>query len=160
MSVKRTQSVERGFGPDGHEMFLAPVHQYNKELSIPNALVVTHNDAVRQELAEALAVCVVAPFFANSIEQARYHVGERDFSFVICQDTLPDGYSGLIGVKTSAGSSVPLIIISRTGDWPEFWKRSTVQPTIFWAIPSYPESSSSSRRAVSLVPKMPAEIRV
>lgn len=91
------------------------------ELAIPNGLVVGDNDRIRGVLGEVLLLCGVAPVLTDSLALAARHIVVGEVSFVICQDYLGDSsYTDLLDVQNAVGHSAPLIVVSQTGDWPEY----------------------------------------
>ena len=117
----------------------APSRRPRNEVSIPNGLVVSGEDTMRLHLGEALLLCGVAPSFSSSLEQAAPLVATGDFSFVLCQDTLPDGkYADLLAFQRAARSNVPLIVVSPTGDWPEYFAAVDLGAQDYLAYPLVP----------------------
>jgi DNA-binding NtrC family response regulator len=123
----------------GPEVFASKLPQHRKELSIPSGLVVSGDDSMRGSLGKALLLCGVAPVFATSIEQAAPDICAGDLRFVICQDTLRDGkYEDLLDMQLATGSSSPLIVVSPTGGWPEYFKAVDRGAYDFLAYPLIP----------------------
>ena len=106
--------------PDAFPAFLTQRHD---DVSIPHGLVVCREQSIRGGLSEVLLHCGVAPVFASTIREAVIDIAKRDRSFVLCQDALRDGsYEDLLRIRDAFGSSLPLIVISRTGDWPDYFR--------------------------------------
>jgi DNA-binding NtrC family response regulator len=104
------------------ESFPSLLRRHNSPFQIPNGLVVSADDSICGHLGETLLLCGVAPTFAANIAQAAPHVSSADLNFVLCQDKLPDGkYADLLRLQRAARNASPLIVISRTGDWPDYF---------------------------------------
>ena len=91
------------------------------DLAIPSGLVVCDNGRIRGSLGEVLLLCGVAPILTDSLALAARHIVAGELSLVICQDFLGNGsYTDLLDVQNAVGHSAPLIVVSQTGDWPEY----------------------------------------
>jgi DNA-binding NtrC family response regulator len=118
-------------GPTDGQSFPAPqnsgafpflVHKGRNQMNIPNGLVVSADDKIRVTLGETLLLCGIAPAFATSLAESREYVAAGDLSIVICQDLLPDGkYSEILRLNQQTDNSVPVIVVSRTGDWEDYF---------------------------------------
>jgi DNA-binding NtrC family response regulator len=105
----------------------------------PSGLVVSADDSIRHSLADALLHCGLMPSFALTLDQAATHIAARDLSFVLCQDTLPDGkYGDLLLLQHAVRNYTPLIVISPTGDWPEYFEAVDLGAHDFLAYPLIP----------------------
>ena len=81
----------------------------------------------------------VALVFASTIREAVLDIAKRDRSFALCQDALRDGgYEDLLRIRDAFGSSLPLIVISRTGDWPDYFRAIDQGAYDFLAYPLIP----------------------
>jgi DNA-binding NtrC family response regulator len=102
----------------------SPLMRQNRNRTLlPSALVLTEDESIRAAVQEVLFFCGVRPIFASTIEHAAHHLDDSGLTFCICEDRLPDGvFPDLLLLKQVAGNSGPLIVISRTGDWPEYLK--------------------------------------
>jgi len=111
----------------------------SREGAIPAGLVVSGDNSIRYALAETLLLCGVAPMFATSVEQAIGDIVTGQHSFILCQDTLRDGkYEDLLHVQRAVRCSLPLIVISPTGDWPEYFQAVDRGAYDFLAYPLIP----------------------
>lgn len=87
----------------------------------PNGLVVSSDDEVRQKLAESLAECGLGSIFSSTVAESRIAVAGRDVFVVVCNEWLPDGsYVDIVKLMARSCPRIPLIVISRIGDWPEY----------------------------------------
>ena len=122
--------------PDTFPVFLTQRHD---DVSIPHGLVVCREQSIRGSLSEVLLHCGVAPVFASTIREAVLDIAKRDRSFALCQDALRDGsYEDLLRIRDAFGSSLPLIVISRAGDWPDYFRAIDQGAYDFLAYPLIP----------------------
>jgi DNA-binding response OmpR family regulator len=97
------------------------LRDHHEALAIPNALVVSGDNAIVGSLCETMLLCGAVPVSIATIEQASRHVAADNIRFGVCQDRLPDGkYEDLVLLNHAVGISFPWIVVSRTGDWPEY----------------------------------------
>lgn len=90
-------------------------------LKIPNGLVVSSDEQVRRSLAEILVQCELAPLFSSTVAESRMVLSRRKVFIVICHNFLIDGeYDDIVKIASQPGTNVPIIVISRTGDWPDY----------------------------------------
>ena len=122
--------------PDAFPVFLTQRHD---DASIPDGLVVSRDQSIRSALSEVLLHCGVAPVFAGTVREAVLDIAKRDRSFALCQDALRDGsYEDLLRIRDAFGSSLPLIVISRTGEWPDYFRAIDQGAYDFLAYPLIP----------------------
>jgi DNA-binding NtrC family response regulator len=113
--------------------------QPNGRLMIPNGLVVTSEYHMRGNLGEALLLCGIAPVFAASLRDALHHLSNSPISFIVCEHRLPDGdYTDLLHRARSADIPSPLIVISPTGDWSDYFEALDLGAYDFLAFPLIP----------------------
>ncbi len=104
------------------DSFPALLPQDGPGVEIPNGLVISADDRIRGTLGETLLLCGVAPAFATSIADSRKHLAAGNLHLVLCQDLLPDGkYSDILHLTRRANSSAPVIVVSPTGDWEDYF---------------------------------------
>ena len=121
------------------DTFPGSLEQSSGERSIPHGLVVCREQSIRSALSEALLHCGVAPAFATTVKEAVLDIAKRDRSFIVCQDALRDGsYADLLRIRDAFGSSLPLIVVSRTGDWPDYFRAIDRGAYDFLAYPLIP----------------------
>ena len=90
-------------------------------LKIPNGLVVSSDEQVRRSLAEILVQCELAPLFSPSVAATRPVLSGRKVFIVLCQNFVVDGeYGDIVKMVSQSDTNVPVIVVSRTGDWPEY----------------------------------------
>ena len=132
-----SQGAQRGLGLRSPKTFT--LRQHRKEVRMPSGLVVSGDASIRGTLGEVLLLCGVAPVFATTIEHATPHITRDDFRFVVCQDRLPDGkYKDVLLKQHAARSSFPLIVVSSTGEWSEFFEAVDLGVYDFLAYPLIP----------------------
>jgi len=107
--------------------------------SIPNGLVVSSEDSIRFSLGETLLLCGIAPVFASNLAQAAPLVAAYDFRFVLCQDSFSDGkYADLLLLQRASQHNSVVIVVSPTGDWPEYFEAMDLGAHDFLAYPLIP----------------------
>lgn len=90
-------------------------------LQLPNGLVVSSDDDVRRKLAETLGQCGLAPVFASTVAESAKALAGHEILIVVCNDCLDDGkYEDIVKLVVRSETKVPVIVVSRTGDWPEY----------------------------------------
>jgi DNA-binding NtrC family response regulator len=106
---------------------------------VPNGLVVASNYKMRGNLGEALLLCGVAPILAASIADAAYHLATSSISFVLCEHHLPDGpYAELLSLSCALAAPPPVVVVSPTGDWPDYFEAIDRGAYDFLAYPLIP----------------------
>lgn len=104
-----------------HKSFPVLVRYEHKRRTVPHGLVVTGDDSIRTSVSESLLLCGTAPILATSIRQASQCIRTGKAGFGVCEDKLPDGnYEDLLLLNRVAESPLPWIVVSRTGDWPDY----------------------------------------
>ncbi len=130
---------KRGLGLPTQQTSPAAVCADPKEVTIPSALVISGDETVGGVVGEALLLCGAAPVFARTLEQASRHIREGKVRLGICQDRLPDGrYKEVLLMQHAFESTFPLIVVSRTGDWPEYFEALDLGASDFLAYPLIP----------------------
>ena|SRR5215469_1510355 len=138
MTVER-QVAGSDLRPCDAETFPGSLRQSPGEGSIPHGLVVCRDQSIRSALSEALLDCGVAPAFATTLKEAVLDIAKSERSFIVCQDVLRDGrHEDLLRIRDAFGSSVPLIVVSRTGDWPDYFRAIDRGAYDFLAYPLIP----------------------
>jgi DNA-binding NtrC family response regulator len=90
-------------------------------LSLPNGLVVSSDAEVRRKLAEILGHGGLAPVLASTVAESRTALVRHDVCMVLCDEFVVDGnYRAVVEVVEHADTKVPVIVVSRIGDWPEY----------------------------------------
>ena len=106
---------------------------------VPSGLVVTPDYDMRGNLGEALLLCGMAPIFAASIVDAGYHLVTSPINFIVSEHRLPDGsYTDLLSLSRASVAAPPLVVISPTGDWPDYFDAIDRGAYDFLAYPLIP----------------------
>jgi two-component system response regulator PilR (NtrC family) len=89
----------------------------------PRGLVVSSDDEVRRTLAESLYQCGLRSVFSSTVAESRIAMAERELFIVVCNEWLPDGsYVDVAKSVAELCAGIPLVVVSRIGDWPEYLK--------------------------------------
>ena len=90
-------------------------------LQLPSGLVVSSDDEVRRKLAQVLRQCALAPVLASTVAESGMVLAVHELSIVVCNDRLDDGrYEDIVSLVVRSETKVPVIVVSRTGGWPEY----------------------------------------
>ena len=90
-------------------------------LQLPCGLVVSSDDEVRRKLAQVLRQCALAPVLASTVAESGMALAGNEIFIVVCNDRLDDGkYEDIVKLVVRSEIQVPVIVVSRTGDWPEY----------------------------------------
>jgi DNA-binding NtrC family response regulator len=88
---------------------------------IMNGLIVSSEDEIRLRLAEMLDDNGLASIFASSVNESGMRLSGCKVQIVVCQDRLVDGeYDAILRIMKQINVGAPVIVFSRTGDWPEY----------------------------------------
>lgn len=125
--------------------FTVPNHERldSQRSAFPNGLVASLDDQVRRRLAETLAQCGLTAIPVGTVAQSRTALSKKKLSIVLCDDHLIDGkYQDIL---ETAEERVPVIVVSRTGDWPEYLK--AIASGVFDYV-AYPPISGELQRII------------
>lgn len=115
----RTENAEQG----ECQLAFAPCRRKGAASHPPNGLVVSSDGEVRQKLAESLGECGLGSILSSTVAESRIAMAGRDVFVVVCNEWLPDGsYVDIVKLVARSCASIPLIVISRIGDWPEYFR--------------------------------------
>lgn len=121
------------------ESFYSLIPQGRNQLITPKGLVVSANDRIRGTLGETLLLCGIAPILTTSLAESHEHFTAGNPSIVVCEDLLPDGrYSELLRLNQQSDSKTPVIVVSRTGDWEDYFAALELGAHDFLAFPLLP----------------------
>jgi DNA-binding response OmpR family regulator len=110
-------------------------------MEIPSGLVVSADDKIRGTLGETLLLCGIAPAFATCLAESHGYLTTCDPGIVVCEDLLPDGkYSELLRLNQQMdnNANAPVIVVSRTGDWEDYFAALELGADDFLAYPLIP----------------------
>jgi DNA-binding NtrC family response regulator len=83
--------------------------------------LVVREDEIRRRPAETLEQCGFVAVYASTVDETRMRLFGQRVSTVLCEDRLPDGnYEGVLRIVNRDDPRTPVIVVSRTGDWPEY----------------------------------------
>jgi len=87
----------------------------------PNGLVVSSDEEVCRKLAKSLGQCGLAAIFASTVVESRIALAGREVFVVLCNECLADGtYEDIVEFVRRSHTRIPLVVVSRTGEWPEY----------------------------------------
>jgi len=90
-------------------------------LQLPKGLVVSSDEEVRRKLGEILRQCGLAAVFASTVSETGMVLAGNEVFVVLCDDCLPDGeYVDIVKLVGQSDSKLPVVVVSRTGEWPEY----------------------------------------
>ncbi|HUL35391.1 MAG TPA: hypothetical protein VL128_16010 [Candidatus Eisenbacteria bacterium] len=139
LTMMEPQVENRLHGPQSLQASAVLIRPKREEVTIPSGLVISGDPRMRGVLGEALLLCGVAPVLANSLEHAVRHIKAEKVDFAVCQDRLPDGhYKELLLMRHAFGKDLPLIVVSRVGDWPEYFEALDLGASDYLAYPLIP----------------------
>jgi DNA-binding NtrC family response regulator len=108
---------------DENSEFAYVLRQRNQEviLKLPDGLVVSSDEEVRCKLGEILRQCGLAPVFAATVTESGLALAGNEVFVVLCDDCLPDGkYVDIVKLVGQSDINVRVVVVSRTGEWPEY----------------------------------------
>ena len=148
MAVLRSNlltAIEEATGSE-IELAFAPWRGKDTRSGPPKGLVVSSDDEVSRKLAESLGQCGVAPLFACTVVESRMVLTGREVLVVLCNERLADGtYEDVVNLAHRSHATIPLVVVSRTGDWPEYLR--AVDRGAFDYV-AYPPRSGDLERAI------------
>jgi two-component system, NtrC family, response regulator PilR len=84
-------------------------------------MVVSSEDRVRRRLAEILCQCGLTPILASTVSESQMALTRHEFCMILCDECLADGdYQAIVEIAKHSDTRPPVIVLSRTGDWPEY----------------------------------------
>ena len=90
-------------------------------LHTPNCLVVSSDDGIRRTLAEILLRCGLAPIPVSSVTESSIALNSLEVCMVLCDECVADGnYPAILEMVEQVDRKIPVIVTSRTGEWPEY----------------------------------------
>ncbi len=110
-------------GSDEKFEFAYALRQRNTEVisKLPNGLVVSSDEEVRRKLGEILRQCGLASVFASTVTESGIALAGHQLCIVLCDDCLPDGnYVDVVKLVGQSDTKVFVVVVSRTGVWPEY----------------------------------------
>ena len=121
------------------EVALVPRRNRGVMLKFPNGLVASSDRRMRRELAQVLAQSGVKSITASSVAETGVTLLRHEVSIVLCNDCLGDGnYEDILRLLHRSDSKVPLVVVSRTGEWTEYLAAIRVGVFDYLAYPTIP----------------------
>ena len=98
---------------------LAP--QETATLNLPKCLLVSSDAGIRRELADLFRRCDLAPVPVSTLAESRMPLSDRQVCIVLCDECVADGnYPAILETVQQVDKKIPVIVMSRTGEWPEY----------------------------------------
>lgn len=105
------------------ESAFAPCRLKDHGPNPPSGLVVSSDGEVSRNLAESLGQCELAPMFASTVAGSRMALAAREVFLVLCNECVADGtYEDIVNLLARFPTRIPLVVVSRTGEWPEYFR--------------------------------------
>ena len=125
---------------------IAPCRGKDARSKPGNGLVVSSDVEVSRKLAESLGQCGLAPLFASTVVESRIALAGREVLVVLCNECLADGtYEDIVNLVRRSHTKIPLVVVSRIGEWPEYLR--AVDRGAFDYV-AYPPTSGDLQRAI------------
>jgi len=104
--------------------------------ALTKALVVSASEENRAALSEALAADGFVPALCGSMAEARKFMEADDTAIAFCDDCLHDGYlKSLVAEVAKYHRPIPVIAVSRTGEWDEYFEALCIGAFDYLALP-------------------------
>ena len=125
----------------GRAPFLQPwARTRTRGLNRATAIVASSNEETLQTLAEIVVQCGLAAFLAFTVDEGKRILRRQKVHLVVCEDCLIDGkYQDLLKETTRLLLKTPLIVVSRTGEWPEYLQAVGAGSFDYLPYPPIPE---------------------
>jgi len=108
-------------------------------LNLLPGMVVSSEDRVRRRLAEILGQCGLTSILASTVAESQMALARHKFCMILCDECLADGdYQAIVEVAKHAETRPPVIVLSRTGDWPEYLAATRAGAYDYLAYPPVP----------------------
>jgi two-component system, NtrC family, response regulator HydG len=100
------------------------------------ALVISASEENRIALSEALAADGFVPALCSSITEAQKFIESDDTSIVFCDDCVNDGgLKNVVAEVAKRHRPMPVIAVSRTGEWGEYFEALRVGAHDYLSLP-------------------------
>jgi len=108
-------------------------------LDLLPGMVVSSEDRVRRRLAEILGQCGLTSILASTVAESKMALARHKFCMVLCDECLADGdYQAIVEIAKHADTRPPVIVLSHTGDWPEYLAATRAGAYDYLAYPPVP----------------------
>jgi DNA-binding NtrC family response regulator len=114
------------------------------------ALVSSSDDVVQQTLADSAALFRLTVFRSFTLGETRRILSQYRVELIVCEDRLVDGgYEDVLDEANRLVLPAALIVISRTGDWPEYLKAMGLGAFDYLSYPlAFPDFGRTIRHAL------------
>lgn len=113
-----------------------PTNKRNTGLDLTKALVISASEENRALLSETLATDGFVPLLCSSLTDARKFIQSDDIGIVFCDDCLSDGcLKNVIAEVGKRQKPVPVIAVSRTGEWDEYFEALSMGAFDYLSLP-------------------------
>jgi DNA-binding NtrC family response regulator len=90
--------------------------------NLPHCLVLSSDEGIRQQLLKSLRSSGFAPVFVSTVEETRMALLSIEVCIAVCDESAIDGnVQAIVELVGDIDSRIPVIVISRTGEWPEYF---------------------------------------
>jgi DNA-binding NtrC family response regulator len=140
--------------------FTLPLHRRYRpgKPGFPAALVASSDENVLREVADIVLQCGLTTYLASTVDESKRILERQRVSLVVCDDRLADGkYGDILGETARLQPKTPVIVLSPTGDWPDYLKAINAGAFDFLAYPpiredferTIQEGLTTQRQAIS-----------
>jgi DNA-binding NtrC family response regulator len=92
-------------------------------LNSRSGLVVCSDDEIRRELADILRGCELASILVSTAAETLMALARPEVCMVLCEECGGDAnYRAVVELVKRVERKIPVIVVSRTGDWPDYLK--------------------------------------
>jgi DNA-binding NtrC family response regulator len=117
-------------------------------LHCPSALVAASDEKMLQQVAETVVRCGLAAFLSVTVDESRRILRRQEPCLVVCGEHLKDGrYEDILRETLRWLLRTPVIVVSATGDWPDYLKAISAGAFDYLAYPPIPGDLSRSIRS-------------
>ncbi len=138
LSTSWYQNPEIGSGKGCGFRFTLPqrARSLKAKVDFPAGLVVSSDKDVLRKLAKTMGKCGLATFLAFTVGESKRIVDRHEVCLVLCDDHLIDGnYEDILFAAEKSRAKTPVIVVSRTGDWPDYLKTTNAGVFNYLAYP-------------------------
>lgn len=110
------------------------------------ALVASSDENLLQEILEIVLRCGIPTFLALTVSESNRILESQTVLLVVCDERLVDGtYEDILNRTARLPRETPLIVVSRTGEWPDYLRAIGAGAFDYLA---YPPRPGDLRRAI------------
>ena len=102
-------------------------------------LVASSDENVLQVLEEIIVQCGLSTFLAFTVGESKRILDRQKVCLVVCDDRLIEGtYEDILCATVKLRLKTPVIVVSSTGDWPDYLKALSAGAFDYLAYPPIP----------------------